>query len=222
MRSVLERASSRGSTDGSDARDPSAAQMRLIVGLGNPGPEYAWTPHNLGFLVVDRLAEAGRIRVERPEARACIGRGQLAGKKVLLVKPQTFMNVSGLAVRELLGRFESDPAEMIAIYDDVALPWGYLRIRKRGSAGGHKGLKSLIGALGTDEFVRVRLGVRPEHPVGDLAAYVLSPMSRDQLEVAGEMVEQAAEAVGVILAEGVERAMNRFNRRVPPAGEVQI
>jgi PTH1 family peptidyl-tRNA hydrolase len=196
--------------------------MRLIVGLGNPGPEYAWTPHNLGFLVVDRLAEAGRIRVERPEARAYIGRGQLVGQQVLLAKPQTFMNVSGLAVRELLGRFECDPAEMIAIYDDVALPWGYIRIRERGSAGGHNGLKSLIGALGSDEFVRVRLGVQPEHPVGDLAAYVLSPMSRDELEIAAEMVEQAAEAVQVILAEGVRRAMNRFNRRVPPAGEMRI
>ena len=195
--------------------------MRLIVGLGNPGPEYAWTPHNLGFLVVDRLAEAGRIRVERPEAKAYIGRGQLVGQQVLLAKPQTFMNVSGLAVRELLRRFECDPAEMIAIYDDVALPWGYIRIRERGSAGGHKGLKSLIGALGSDEFVRVRLGVEPEHPVGDLAAYVLSPMSRDELEIAAEMVEQAAQAVQVILAEGVERAMNRFNRRVPPAGEMR-
>lgn len=196
--------------------------MRLIVGLGNPGPEYAWTPHNLGFLVVDRLAEAGRIRVERPEAKAYIGRGQLVGQQVLLAKPQTSMNVSGLAVRELLRRFECDPAEMIAIYDDVALPWGYIRIRERGSAGGHKGLKSLIGALGSDEFVRVRLGVEPEHPVGDLAAYVLSPMSQDELEIAAEMVEQAAEAVQVILAEGVERAMNRFNRRVPPAGEMRI
>jgi PTH1 family peptidyl-tRNA hydrolase len=196
--------------------------MRLIVGLGNPGPEYAWTPHNLGFLVVDQLAEAGRIRVERPEAKAYIGRGQLAGQQVLLAKPQTFMNVSGLAVRELFGRFECDPAEMIVIYDDVALPWGYIRIRERGSAGGHKGLKSLISALGTDEFVRVRLGVEPEHPVGDLAAYVLSPMSRDELEIAAEMVEQAAEAVQVILAEGVQRAMNRFNRRVPPAGEMRI
>ncbi len=196
--------------------------MRLIVGLGNPGPEYAWTPHNLGFLVVDRLAEAGRIRVERPEAKAYIGRGQLVGQQVLLAKPQTSMNVSGLAVRELLRRFECDPAEMIAIYDDVALPWGYLRIRERGSAGGHKGLRSLIGALGSDEFVRVRLGVEPEHPVGDLAAYVLSPMSQDELEIAAEMVEQAAEAVQVILAEGVERAMNRFNRRVPPAGEMRI
>ena len=196
--------------------------MRLIAGLGNPGLEYAWTPHNLGFLVVDRLAEAGRIRADRPEAKAYIGRGQLAGQEVLLAKPQTFMNVSGLAVLELLSRFACDPAEMIVVYDDVALPWGYIRIRERGSAGGHKGLKSLIGALGSDEFVRVRLGVQPEDAVGDLAAYVLSPMRRAELEIAAEMIEQAAEAVQVILAEGTPRAMSRFNRRVPARGEVLV
>ena len=196
--------------------------MRLIVGLGNPGPEYAWTPHNLGFLVVDRLAEAGRVRVDRPEAKAYVGRGQLAGQEVLLAKPQTFMNASGLAVSKLINRFECHPAEMIVVYDDVALPRGYLRIRERGSAGGHKGLKSLIGALGTDEFVRVRLGVQAEDAVGDVAAYVLRPMSKAELEIAAEMIEQAAEAVQVILAEGTQRAMNRFNRRVPPRGEVLI
>ncbi len=194
--------------------------MRLIVGLGNPGPEYVWTPHNLGFLVADRLAEAGGIRVERPEAKAYIGRGKLAGKEVLLAKPQTYMNLSGLAVRELMERFECDPAELIVIYDDVALPWGMIRIRARGSAGGHNGLKSLIGAIGTGEFARVRLGVQPEHPVADRVAYVLSPMSKAELEMAAEMVEEAAEAVQLILAEGTQRAMNRFNRRVPPPGEV--
>jgi len=212
----------RGSFGPQGVQEWAAALMRLIAGLGNPTPEYAWTPHNLGFLVVDRLAGAGRIRVDRPEGQAYIGRGQLAGQEVLLAKPQTFMNVSGLAVRELLSRFECDPAEMIVVYDDVALPWGYIRIRERGSAGGHKGLKSLIGALGRDDFVRVRLGVQPEDAVGDLAAYVLSPMRRAELEIAAEMIEQAAEAVQVILAEGTPRAMNRFNRRVPPRGEILI
>lgn len=196
--------------------------MRLIVGLGNPGPEYAWTPHSLGFFVVDRLAEVGRIRVDRPEAKAYVGRGRLAAQEVLLAKPQTFMNASGLAVSKLISRFECDPAEMIVVYDDVALPWGYLRIRERGSAGGHNGLKSLIGALGTGEFVRVRLGVQPEDAVGDLAAYLLRPMSKAELEIAAEMIEQAAEAVQVILTEGTRRAMSRFNRRVPPRGEVLI
>lgn len=193
--------------------------MRLIVGLGNPGPEYAWTPHNLGFLVVDRLAEAGGIRVERPEAKSYIGRGQLAGHEVVLAKPQTYMNLSGLAVRGLLERLECSPAEMIAVYDEVALPWGAIRIRERGTAGGHNGVKSLIGALGTDEFIRVRMGVQPDHPVGDLAAYVLHPMRKAELEAAAEMVEQAAEAVQLILAEGTMRAMNRFNKRVPPESE---
>jgi PTH1 family peptidyl-tRNA hydrolase len=193
--------------------------MRLIVGLGNPGPEYAWTPHNLGFLVVDRLSEAGGIHVERPEAKSYIGRGQLAGQEIVLAKPQTYMNLSGLAVRGLLERLECSPAEMIVVYDEVALPWGAIRIRERGTAGGHNGVKSLIGALGTDEFIRVRMGVQPDHPVGDLAAYVLHPMRKAELEAAAEMVEQAAEAVQLILAEGTMRAMNRFNKRVPPESE---
>jgi PTH1 family peptidyl-tRNA hydrolase len=187
--------------------------MRLIVGLGNPGMEYAWTPHNLGFMVVDRLAERAGARVERPEARSYIGRAQLAGHEVLLAKPQTYMNASGPAVRELLERFECDPAEMIVLVDEAALPWGTLRIRERGSAGGHNGLKSVIGALGSDEFIRLRIGIRPEHEVGDLADYVLRPMRKAELEQAAEMVEQAADAVEVILAEGPGRAMSRFNRR---------
>jgi PTH1 family peptidyl-tRNA hydrolase len=191
-----------------------AVLMRLIVGLGNPGPEYAWTPHNLGFLVVDRLAEAGGIRVERPQANAYIGRGQLAGQEVLLAKPQTYMNLSGQAVWDLSRQFACDPAALVVICDDVALPWGMNRIRERGSAGGHNGLKSLIGALGTDEFIRVRLGVQPEHPVGDLAAYVLRPIRKAELEIAADMVAEAAEAVEVILKDGPPWAMSRYNRRV--------
>ncbi|HXN23754.1 MAG TPA: aminoacyl-tRNA hydrolase [Candidatus Dormibacteraeota bacterium] len=197
--------------------------MRLIVGLGNPGPKYAWTPHNLGFFVIDKLAEKAGIAIDRPQAKAYIGRGQLAGKEVLLAKPQTSMNLSGLSVRELMERFEvdleADPAGLIVVYDEAALPWGMLRIRERGSAGGHNGVKSIIGALGTHEFARIRLGVQPDHPVEDLAGYVLAPMRKAQLEVAAEMVDQAAEAVDVILSDGLARAMNRFNKRVPPPGE---
>src|SRR5216684_2730019 len=196
--------------------------MRLIVGLGNPGSEYAWTPHNLGFLAVDAIAGRARIRVERPEAKSLVGLGQFAGKEIVLAKPHTMMNLSGLAVRDLLERFECGPEEMVVLYDDVALPWGMLRVRERGSAGSHNGLKSLIGALGTHEFARVRLGVQPEDPVGDLASYVLCPMGRNELEIAAEMVAEAAEAVETILAEGAHRAMNRFNRRVPPPGEALI
>jgi peptidyl-tRNA hydrolase, PTH1 family len=189
--------------------------MRLIVGLGNPGMEYAWTPHNLGFMTVDRLAESANIQVERPEAKSFIGMGELAGEEVVLAKPQTMMNLTGLAVRELLARLEIGPAELIVIYDEVALPWGMIRVRERGTAGGHNGLKSVIGAIGSTEFCRVRMGVNPDHPVGDLAAYVLHPLKRAELEQAGEMIEEAAKAVEVILKEGAGIAMTRFNKRVP-------
>ena len=176
--------------------------MRLIVGLGNAGVQYAWTPHNLGFLAVDRIAERAGIRVERPEAKSLVGLGRLAGQEVALAKPQTMMNLSGLAVRDLLGRLECGPEDLTVLYDDVALPWGMLRIRERGTAGGHNGLKSIIGAIGTFEFSRVRMGAQPEHPVGDLAEYVLRPMRKADLETAGEMIEQAAEAVELIVTQG--------------------
>ena len=190
--------------------------MRLIIGLGNPGIEYAWTPHNLGFLVVDKLAEQAGIRVTRPEAKSLVGRGRLAGHEVMLAKPQTMMNLSGLAVRELVGRAECEPFDVIVVCDDFALPWSMIRVRERGSAGGHNGLKSVIGALGTMEFPRVRLGVQPAEPSGDLKEYVLRQIRRDEEDLAAEEVEQGAEAVKLIVAEGTQRAMNRFNRRVPP------
>jgi PTH1 family peptidyl-tRNA hydrolase len=189
------------------------------VGLGNPGIEYAWTPHNLGFLVVDALAEDAGIRVSRPEAKSLVGLGQIAGREVVLAKPQTMMNLSGLAVRELVGRAECEPSEMIVVCDDIALPWGMLRIRERGTAGGHNGLKSVIGALGTTEFVRVRLGVKPEELRGDLKEYVLRQIRRDEEDLVAEEIEQGAEAVKLILAEGTPSAMNRFNRRVSPQDE---
>jgi PTH1 family peptidyl-tRNA hydrolase len=193
--------------------------MRLIIGLGNPGIEYAWTPHNLGFLVVDKVAEQAGIRVSRPEAKSRVGRGEIAGHEVVLVKPQTMMNLSGLAVREILGRTECEPSDVIVVYDDVALPWGMLRVRERGSAGGHNGLKSVIGALGTMEFGRVRLGVRPEEFRGDLKEYVLRQIRRDEEDVVAEEIEQGAEAVKLIVTDGIHHAMNRFNRRVTPPDE---
>jgi peptidyl-tRNA hydrolase, PTH1 family len=199
--------------------DPAGATMRLIVGLGNPGPEYTWTPHNLGFLGVDAVAERARIRVERPEAKSLVGLGQLAGQEIALAKPHTMMNLSGLAVRDLLERFECRPEGMVVLYDDVALPWGMLRVRERGSAGSHNGLKSIIGTIGSSDFPRVRMGIQPDHPVGDLAAYVLRPMRKGDLEIAAEMAEQAAEAVELIITRGIADAMNRFNRRVAPPGE---
>jgi len=196
-----------------------AIGMRLIVGLGNPGPEYTWTPHNLGFHVVDRLAERAGARVERPEAMAYIGRGKLAGHDVVLAKPQTYMNASGASVRELVRRLELDPAEMVVVLDDVALPWGMLRIRERGSSGGHNGLESILSALGTDEFIRVRVGIQPEHPVRDLSAYVLMQLRKADREEMLEIAAEAAGAVETILAEGVQKAMMKFNRRVPPETE---
>ncbi len=193
--------------------------MRLIVGLGNPGIEYAWTPHNLGFLVVDALAEDAGIRVTRPEAKSLVGLGRIAGQEVVLAKPQTMMNLSGFAVRELVNRAECELSNLVVVCDDVALPWGMLRVRERGTAGGHNGLKSVIGALGTTEFTRVRLGVKPEEPRGDLKEYVLRQIRRDEEEVVAEEIEQGAEAVKMILAEGTSSAMNRFNRRVSPSEE---
>ncbi len=195
-----------------------------MVGLGNPGPEYQATLHNLGFWVVERLAERAGVKVSRRAARALLGRGRLEETEVVLAKPQTFMNASGLAVQALLKHFKVTPAALIVIADDVALPWGMLRIREQGSSGGHKGLQSVIEALGTNAFVRVRLGIRPclsggevEAAVADLTDYVLAPMSRGQRQQAAEMVEQATEAVRMILRDGSKRAMARFNRRVPSA-----
>ena len=193
--------------------------MRLIVGLGNPGIEYAWTPHNLGFLVVDVLAEDAGIRVTRPEAKSLVGLGQIAGRDVVLAKPQTSMNLSGLAVRELISRADCEPSDVIVVCDDVALPWGMLRVRERGTAGGHNGLKSVIGAISTTEFVRVRLGVKPEGMRGDLKEYVLRQIRRDEEELVAEEIAQGVEAVKMILAEGTQSAMNRFNLRVSPQGE---
>lgn len=187
--------------------------MRIIVGLGNPGREYTWTPHNLGFLTIDYLAERFGIRVTRPEAQSYVGLGKIAGHDVALAKPQTFMNLSGHAVSDLIEKYEANSAEAIVINDEIAFPWGVIRIRERGSAGGHNGLKSVIGALGTDEFLRVRLGIRPEFPVRDLAAYDLAPMGKDVREVAEKMIATASDAIEMILADGVSRAMSHFNRR---------
>jgi peptidyl-tRNA hydrolase, PTH1 family len=188
--------------------------MRLIVGLGNPGPEYEFTPHNLGFLAVDALAGSAGIRVTRPEAKSYVGLGKLAGNELVLAKPQTMMNLSGAAVRMLLERYECKAAEMIVLSDEAMLPWGMLRIRERGSAGGHNGLKSVIASIGTNEFIRVRMGVKPEFPLEDMADYVLGTMRKPEREIAAQMSADAAGAVELILSEGVGKAMARFNRRI--------
>jgi PTH1 family peptidyl-tRNA hydrolase len=193
--------------------------MRLIVGLGNPGPEYQWTPHNLGFLAVDEIANRNSLRVERPEGKALVGRGKIAGEDVLLAKPQTFMNLGGISVRELLGKYELGPEDLLVLFDERDLPWGMIRIGERGSPGTHNGAKSVTSAVGTQEFARLRMGCGPDHPVEDLAAYVLRPMKKAQLEVAAEMIGEAADAVELYLKQGIAAAMNKFNRRVPPPDE---
>ncbi|PYX35794.1 MAG: aminoacyl-tRNA hydrolase [Acidobacteria bacterium] len=171
--------------------------MKLIVGLGNPGPEYELTPHNLGFLTVDRIA-GEEIAVRNRRCRALTGRMRIGNEDVLLAKPETFMNLSGLAVRELLAEYQLRPeADLIVIYDELDLPLGTIRIRQRGSSAGHNGMESIIGELGPQEFLRIRLGIAPEK----------------QLKVVDEVLDTAAEAVKVILTEGPAAAMNRFNRK---------
>jgi peptidyl-tRNA hydrolase, PTH1 family len=194
--------------------------VRLIVGLGNPGAQYDWTPHNLGFMVIDALAERHSIRVTRPEAKALVGLGTIAGHDVILVKPQTFMNLSGGSVRTLLEKYEAQAPETIVLSDDVALPFAKLRIRERGSAGGHNGLKSIISSLGSQEFIRVRLGCAPEHPLGDMADFVLAPIRKPDREAALQMVSDAANAVELIVSDGVQKAMGQFNRRADSEDEV--
>ncbi len=191
--------------------------MKLIVGLGNPGYEYHLTPHNLGFMAVDRLAEECGVSLTRPEGQALAARTEFENAEVMLVKPQTFMNLSGMAVRRLIERYGPPVEDLIVLVDDVELPLGSLRVRPHGSAGSHNGLKSIIGALGSDEFVRVRMGVQPEHPVEDLGSYVLARFRKSDLECVAGMIERCAEAVRVILREGPQKAMNLFNRRNRPA-----
>ena len=189
--------------------------MRLIVGLGNPDPEYQWTPHNLGFMAVDELANRHGIRIERPEGKALVGRGKIAGEDVVLAKPQTYMNLSGISVRELLAKYELDVPGLLVMWDEAQLPFGTIRIHPDGSAGSHNGAKSVISSLGTQEFARLRLGIAPEHPVGSRKEYVLRPMKKAELEVAAEMVGEAGDAVELILTKGLDAAMTKYNRRKP-------
>jgi len=189
--------------------------MRLIVGLGNPDPEYQWTPHNLGFMAVDELANRGGIRVERPEGKALVGKGKIAGGEILLAKPQTYMNLSGISVRELLEKYELGPADLLVMWDEVQLPFGTIRIDRKGSGGSHNGANSVISAVGTQEFSRIRLGCGPDHPLSSRKEFVLRPMKKSELAEAAEMIGKAGDAVEMILAKGIEPAMNIFNRRKP-------
>jgi PTH1 family peptidyl-tRNA hydrolase len=188
--------------------------VKLIVGLGNPGIEYQFTPHNLGFLTIDRIANDLKIEVRNRQCRALTARATIAGEPVVLAKPETYMNLSGLSVRELVAEHEVDVSrELVVIYDELDLPLGTIRIRQRGSSAGHNGMESILGALGTDEFLRIRLGVSPEHKVADGVQYLLSPFRKAQEKAVDELVDLGALAVDVILKEGPAAAMNRFNRK---------
>jgi PTH1 family peptidyl-tRNA hydrolase len=188
--------------------------VKLIVGLGNPGIEYQFTPHNLGFLAIDRIAGNLGVEVRNRQCRAQTARTIIADHMVLLAKPETFMNLSGLAVRELLREYEATPeSDLIVIQDELDFPLGTLRIHTRRSSAGHNGIESIIGALGTQDFLRIRIGVAPERKIGDGAEYLLAPMKKKDLEVVDKMLDTAEDAVKVILKDGPAAAMNRFNRK---------
>lgn len=186
--------------------------MWLIVGLGNPGAKYELTRHNCGFLVIDELARRdGRI-VRTPECQALTAKVTVAGQQALIAKPQTFMNLSGSAVAALKQKYEvTDLSRILLISDDLALPFGALRIRPKGSAGGQNGLKSVIAKLGSQEFPRLRLGIAPDHPIGDAAEFVLAEFPKKDRDALSKMVELAADAIEVILTKGIAEAMSKYN-----------
>jgi PTH1 family peptidyl-tRNA hydrolase len=183
----------------------------LIVGLGNPGAEYERTRHNLGFMLVDLLAREYQTQVKRDECRSLIGRAEIENQKVELVKPQTFMNLSGEAVSCLVKKEERAIERMIAISDDLALPFGKIRLRPGGSHGGQNGLRSLIDRLGTNEFMRLRIGIMPEHPIANTRNFVLENFSKDESREVEKILETSAAAIKVVLRDGIERAMALYN-----------
>jgi PTH1 family peptidyl-tRNA hydrolase len=188
--------------------------VKLIVGLGNPGIEYQFTPHNLGFLAIDRIAGNLGVEVRNRQCRALTARAEIAGQPVLLAKPETFMNLSGLSVRELVAEYQADvTSDLIVIYDELDFSLGTIRIRQRGSSAGHNGIESILGALGTEEFLRIRLGISPDKTIADTIKFVLTPFKKAQLKVVDEVLDRAAEAVEAILKDGPAAAMNRFNRK---------
>jgi PTH1 family peptidyl-tRNA hydrolase len=198
--------------------EPSESRLLVIAGLGNPGIRYEWTPHNMGFLVIDELARRHNLRVTKSENQALTGSGQIQNKSVLLVKPQTFMNLSGNALGPILSYRNLTNHDLLVIYDELDLPWSALRIKKSGSAAGHNGVKSIIGVLKTDVFMRVRVGIHPGGPM-DAATYVLSPFAKAWNSMVVELVSYTADAVEAIVAEGADKAMAKFNRRAPGSKE---
>jgi PTH1 family peptidyl-tRNA hydrolase len=188
--------------------------VKLIVGLGNPGIEYQFTPHNVGFLAVDRIASERGVEIRNRQCRALTARIQVGDEPVLLAKPETYMNLSGVSVRELVAEYEAKPeADLIVIQDELDFPLGTLRIHTRRSSAGHNGIESIIGALGTQDFLRIRIGVAPERKVEDGQSYLLSPFRKAELAIVDGMLDTAAEAAMAILTDGAAAAMNWFNRK---------
>ena len=183
----------------------------LIVGLGNPGASYEKTRHNLGFMLVDLLAREFQTQVKRDECRSLIGRAEIENQKTELAKPQTFMNLSGDAVSCLLTKPGRDIERLIVISDDLALPFGRIRLRPSGSHGGHNGLRSIIDSLGTNDFIRLRIGIMPEHPLSNARNFVLENFSKDESTEVEKILERGADAVRAVIRDGVDRAMAEFN-----------
>ena len=183
----------------------------LIVGLGNPGPEYAKTRHNLGFMLIDVLAERMRTTVKREECRLLLGRGEIDNQTVELAKPQTYMNLSGEAVKCLLAKDERSIEQLLVISDDLAIPFGTIRIRPSGSHGGHNGLRSMIDQLGTQQFKRIRIGIMPEHPLSDAKRFVLDGFSKSDVETVEKILERAADAVETVIRDGIDAGMAKYN-----------
>jgi PTH1 family peptidyl-tRNA hydrolase len=183
-----------------------------IIGLGNPGTGYAGTRHNLGFMVLDRLGVAHRLAFDRVLNRALVAEGELAGRDVVLAKPTTYMNLSGMAAGDIIREYDLEPADLLVVCDDLNLPLGRLRLRLKGSDGGHNGLASIVYSLGSSEFPRLRLGIGPVGPEVDLVRFVLEPFKRGEEKAVEEMVEEAAACLEFYLERGGEEAMNRFNR----------
>ncbi len=195
----------------------------LVVGLGNPGIEYQCTPHNAGFLAIDRIAQIHGATVGNRRCRALTATIRIAGREVILAKPETFMNLSGLSVQALVREFDADPRQdLLVLYDELDLPLGRLQIKERGSAAGHNGARSITGSLGSDEWLRIRIGVAPDLPAAaegirrrGAKDYLLSPLRKAELAVLDEVLDRAARAVETVLAQGRSPAMNEFNRREP-------
>ena len=191
--------------------------MKLIVGLGNPGVEYQFTPHNIGFLAVDRIAEQCGVMIENRHCKALTARSRIGNEEILLAKPETYMNLSGMSVLELVRKYEVEPEkDLIVIYDELDLPLGMIRVRARGSSAGHNGMQSIINALQTEELARIRIGVAPDDPRKGGAKYILAPFRKSQLVAVDEALDVTAQAVNAIINDGMATAMNKFNRKNKP------